>query len=96
MGSKSFQKRIDEQINESARKYNLPVDKLKFNIHSFKPDSSKLETVIAVETGWTDNKTKYVWSLRYFYNPRKFGYSSVSRLKGDIEAYLKQKELKQC
>ena len=94
MDIKSFQKRIDEQINESAQKYNLPVDKLKFSTHIFKPDSPKLETVVAVETGWKDNKTKYVWKVRFFYSPRKYSYSSISKLKNDIETYLKQQKLK--
>ena len=91
---KSYHTRIDEQINQAKEKFGLPPAKLKFATDTFKPDSPKLETVVAVEIGWKDNKTKYIQSIRYFYSPRKYKFGSVSKLKSDIEQYLKKQKLK--
>ncbi len=91
---KNLQERLAEQINQSKEKFGLQPARLKFNTDTFKPDSPKLETVVAVEIGWKDTKTKYVRSVRYFYSPRKYRFTSISKLKGDIERYLKNQRLK--
>jgi len=95
MDSKNLYGRIDEQINAATRKYDLPIDQLKFSTHMFKPDSSKLETIVTVEIGRKDNKTKQRWSILYFYNPRKCEYAKASKLESDIKKYIKAKGLKQ-
>ena len=87
--------RMDEQINKAAEEYTLSFDKLKYSVDTFKPDSPKLEIVVVTKVGRKDKKTGNIDSMLYFYSPQKYKYSSVSKLKGDIEAYLKKKKLKQ-
>ena len=91
---KDYHARVDEQIHQAKEKFGLPPARLKFATDTFKPDSPKLETVVAVEIGSKDNKSKYVRSVCYFYSPRKYRFTSISKLKGDIERYLKIQRLK--
>lgn len=91
---KNYHGRIDEQIHQAKEKFGLPPARLKFATDTFKPDSPKLETVVAVEIGCKDSKTKYIRSIRYFYSPRKYRFGSVSKLKSDIEQYLRKQKLK--
>lgn len=90
----TLHKRIDEQINEAAGRYNLGKNQLKYKAEIFKPDSPKIATAVSVEVGWQDNKTGYVWSNHYFYSPKDFKYSLDTRLAKDIETYLKSKKIK--
>ena len=59
-----------------------------------KQDFLELETVVVTKVGRKDKKTRYIGSMLYFYSPQKYKYSSVAKLKNDIEAYLKKKKLK--
>lgn len=94
MENNTIYTRIDEQINKAAEEYKLSFDKLKYSIETFKPDSPKLEIVVVTKVGRKDKKTRYICSMLYFYSPQKYKYSSVAKLKSDIEVYLKQKKLK--
>lgn len=87
-------KRIDEQINEAAGRYDLGKDRLRYKAEIFKPDSPKIATAVSVEIGWRDNKTGYAWSNHYFYSPEDFRYSLDTKLAKDIEKYLKRKKIK--
>lgn len=94
MENNTIYTRIDEQINRATEEYKLSFDKLKYSIETFKPDSPKLEIVVVTKVGRKDKKTRYICSMLYFYSPQKYKYSSVAKLKSDIEVYLKQKKLK--
>ena len=93
MNMKSFRTRVDEQITKARKKFGLRLPELKFATDTFKPDSPKLDTVVTVEIGWKDNESKYVRTIRYFYSPRQYRFSSVSKLKSNIEQYLKNQSL---
>ena len=91
---KRIQEKIDGQINVAREKFELPLTQLKFTTNTFKPDSPKLETVVTVDVGFRDRKSKELRTIRYFYSPRKYSVSPVSKLKKEIEQYLKNKRLK--
>ena len=91
---KSFQARIDEQIHKAKETFGLTSPELKFVTDTFKPDSPKLETVVTVEIGWQDDESKSIRTIRYFYSPRQYKFSSISKLKKEIEQYLKNQNLK--
>ncbi|MEW6670698.1 MAG: hypothetical protein AB1427_03295 [Thermodesulfobacteriota bacterium] len=86
--------RIDQQIAEANRQYGLPAEKLKCSIHIFKPDSAKLETVVAVDIGLQDRRTRLKSSIRSFYSPGLYRYDSPASLEKDIQAYLTRKKIK--
>lgn len=94
MDPKTLHRVIERQVMEATQQYGLSIEKLKFSTHLFKPDSPKLETFVAVDIGWSDNKTYYISTLRYFYSPAKYQASSAPKLKTTIETYLKRKNLK--
>ena len=83
--------RIDQQIAEANRQYGLPAEKLIFSIHVFKPDSAKLETVVAVDIGRQDNRTLFKSSIRSFYSPGLYRYGSAAKLEKDVQTYLNRK-----
>ena len=94
MDTKKVYERIDQQIAEANRQYGLSAAKLKFNIHIFKPDSVKLETVVAVDIGRQDQRTRFKSSIRSFYSPSLYRYDSVAKLEKDVQAYLTRKKIK--
>lgn len=91
---KKIQEKIDEQIEVAMKKFDLPPNRLKFTTDTFKPDSPKLETVVTVDVGLRDGKSKELRTIRSFYSPKTYHVSSVSKLKKEIEQYLKNKRLK--
>jgi hypothetical protein len=94
MDALQLYERIDQQIDEANRQYGLSAGKLKFNIHIFKPDSIKLETVVAVDIGLQDKRTRFKSSIRSFYSPGLYRYDSIAKLEKDIQAYLTRKDVK--
>ena len=94
MDTQQVYERIDQQIADAGREYGLPAGKLSFGIHVFKPDSPKLETVVAVDIGRQDKRTRFQSSIRSFYSPSLYRYASPAKLKKDIQAYLYQKKIR--
>ena len=94
METKKVYERIDQQITEANRQYGLSAEKLKFNIHIFKPDSVKLETVVAVDIGLHDKRTRFKSSIRSFYSPSLYRYDSTAKLEKDVQAHLIRKKVK--
>ena len=94
MNIETLHQRINEQIDRAADSFGLSVTRLKFTADIFKPDSPKFETVVSLEIGNRDNKTGYIRNNHYFYSPRKYDFSSVSKLRAEIKDYLKNKKLK--
>lgn len=82
--------RIDRQVADASRQYGLPPRKLKFSIHIFKPDSAKLETVVAVDIGLQTRPNRLKSSIRAFYSPGLYGRLSAAKLEKEIHAYLKK------
>lgn len=91
MDRKEVYERIEQQIAEANRQYGLPAEKLKFSMHVFKPDSAKLETVVAVDIGRQNNRTRFKSSIRSFYSPGLYRYGSAAELEEDIQGYLNRK-----
>jgi hypothetical protein len=91
MDTAQLYERIDLQIADAGRQYGLPAQKLKFSIHIFKPDSAQLETVVAVDIGRQDKRTRFKSSIRSFYSPSLYRYDSAAKLKKNIQAYLYRK-----
>ena len=88
MDTNELHKRLPQQVADAGQQHGLPVKKLKFNTHIFKPDSPKLETVVAVDILREDGRTRTVSRLRAFYSPGLYHYNSAVRLEKDILAYL--------
>jgi hypothetical protein len=88
MDTPQLYERIDQQAAEANRQFDLPAGKLKFSIHIFKPDSAKLETVVAVDIGRQDRQSRFKSSIRSFYSPGLYRYDSAAELEKDIQAYL--------
>jgi len=88
MDTLQLHERIDRQITDASRQYALPAQKLTFSIHIFKPDSAKLETVVAVDIGREDQRTRLKSSIRSFYSPALYRCDSAADLQKDIQAYL--------
>ena len=93
MDAPQLYERIDRQIAEANRQYRLSAGKLKFNIHIFKPDSAKLETVVAVDIGRQDKRNGFKSSIRSFYSPSLYRYDSTVKLEKDIQSYLIRKKV---
>lgn len=91
MDTPQLYERIDQQVAEANRQYGLPAEKLKFSIHVFKPDSAKLETVVAVDIGRQDKRTRFKSSIRSFYSPSLYRYNSAAKLEKDVQTYLNRK-----
>ncbi|MDF1590116.1 MAG: hypothetical protein P1P89_01275 [Desulfobacterales bacterium] len=91
MNTPQLYERIDQQVAEATRQYGLSAGKLKFNIHIFKPDSAKLETVIAVDIGRQNKRTRYKSSIRAFYSPSLYRYGSPAKLEKEVRTYLIRK-----
>jgi len=79
---------IDRQIADAGRQYGLPAQKLTFSTHVFKPDSPKLEKVVAVDIGRQDRRIRSKSSIRSFYSPDVYRCNSAVKLEKDIQAYL--------
>jgi len=88
MDTSHLHERIDLQIAEAGRQYDLPAQKLIFSIHIFKPDSPRLETVVAVDIGRENRRTRLKSNIRSFYSPDLYRYDSAAKLEKDIHAYL--------
>ena len=91
---KGIQEKIDHQIKAASERFDLPPSRLKFTTDTFKPDSPKLETVVTVDVGLRDAKSKELRTIRSFYSPKTYHLSPVSKLRKEIEQYLKNKRLK--
>ena len=91
---KNIQEKIEGQIKAACDKFDLPPSRLKFSTDTFKPDSPKLETVVTVDVGLRDTKSKELQTVRSFYSPKTYHISPVSKLRIEIEQYLKNKRLK--
>jgi len=91
MDAPQLYERIDQQVAEANRQYGLPAGKLYFSIHVFKPDSAKLETVVAVDIGRQDKRTRFKSSIRSFYSPSLYRYGSAAKLEKDVLTYLNRK-----
>lgn len=94
MDAPQLYERIDQQVAEANRQYGLSAGKLKFSIHIFKPDSAKLETVVAVDIGRQDKRTRFKSSIRSFYSPSLYRYDSPAKLEKDVRTYLIRKKVK--
>jgi len=90
---KNIQEKIEEQIQAASEKFDLPPNRLKFSTDTFKPDSPKLETVVTVDVGLRDAKSKELRTIRSFYSPKTCTVSPISKLRKEIERYLKNKRL---
>ena len=94
MDAPQLYERIDQQVTEANHHYGLPAAKLKFSIHIFKPDSANLETVVAVDIGRQDKRTRFKSSIRSFYSPSLYSYRTAAKLEKDVRAYLNRKKIK--
>lgn len=93
MDTNELHKHLTQQVADAGQQHGLPVKKLKFDTHIFKPDSPKLETVVAVDILREDGRTRTVSRLRAFYSPDFYRYDSAARLEKDIQAYLEAASL---
>jgi len=88
MDTPQLHERINRQITAACRQYGLPAQKLTFSTHIFKPDSPKLETVVAVDVGRGNRRTRLKSSIRSFYSPGLYRCESAAELEKDIQAHL--------
>jgi len=88
METRKLHERIRGQLADAESRFDVAAAKLKFGLHIFKPDSAKLETVVAVDIGLEASAAGPKSSLRSFYSPALYRYASAAKLEKDIRDYL--------